>query len=77
MDILKKLQIIFRDIFDDETIILKRETSNSDIEDWDSFAQINIITACEHEFSIKFDLDDISLIKNVGSIINLIERKKI
>ena len=35
MDILNKLQQIFRDVFDDETIILTTETTQDDIEDWD------------------------------------------
>ncbi len=41
MDILKKLEVIFRDIFDDEDIVLTNETTANDIEDWDSLAQIN------------------------------------
>ena len=75
MNILNKLQDIFRDIFDDESIIITKETSSNDIEDWDSLAQINIIVACEAEFSVKFDMNDIAAIKNVGDMIDIIERK--
>ena len=42
MDILKKLEVIFRDVFDDEGILLTNETTANDIEDWDSLAQINL-----------------------------------
>ena len=35
MDILNKLQEIFRDVFDDETIVLTNETTQDDIEDWE------------------------------------------
>ena len=45
MDILEKLEIIFRDVFDDENIILTNETTANDIEDWDSLAQINLLVA--------------------------------
>lgn len=74
MDILSRLQDIFRDIFDDENIILTKETSSNDIEDWDSLAQINIIVACEAEFKIKFNLNDIAKLKDVGGMIDLIWR---
>ena len=36
MDILKKLEVIFRDVFDDEDIVLTNEITANDIEDWDS-----------------------------------------
>ena len=63
MDILKKLEVIFRDVFDDEDIVLTNETTANDIEDWDSLAQIN------------FDLEEVSKYKNVGDIVDAIEKK--
>ena len=74
MDVLSKLQDIFRDIFDDESLVLTRETKANDIEEWDSLAQVNIIVACNSEFGIKFDLDDIAKLKNVGDIVDTVER---
>jgi len=55
MDILKKLEVIFRDVFDDEDIVLTNETTANDIEDWDSLAQINLIVAIRREFKINFE----------------------
>lgn len=75
MDIISKLQDIFRDIFDEAELVLTRETTADDIEDWDSLAQINIIVSCESEFGVKFDLNDIAGIKSVGDIADMIERK--
>ena len=43
--ILKELEEIFRDNFDDDDIVLTRETTADDIEDWDSLEQINLLTA--------------------------------
>jgi len=76
MDNLSKLQDIFRDIFDNEEIALKRETSPDDIEDWDSLAQVNIVVACEDEFGVKFDLNDIAGIRNAGDILDVIEARR-
>ena len=75
MDILTKLQGIFRDILDDESLVLARETSPGNIDEWDSFAHINIIAACESEFAIKFDINDFEKIKTVGDLLNMIEGK--
>ena len=73
-EIYEKLNEIFRDVFDDETLLLSRNTSASDIEDWDSLAQINIIVNCETSFGLKFNMSDIVDLKNVGDMIDLIER---
>jgi acyl carrier protein len=75
MNTLSNLQVIFRDVFDDETITLTRCTSAEDIEDWDSLMHINIIVACENEFGIKFDLADIVELENVGGMVDVIEKK--
>ena len=74
-DILDKLQSIFRDVFDDSTLVLSVDISSDDIDGWDSLAQINIITACESEFGVKFGLNDIVNISNVGDLAGLIEEK--
>jgi len=75
MDTLSKLQEIFHDIFDDNTIVLSRETTANDIEGWDSFTHINIIVTCENEFGVKFNLSEIANLKNVGNLVDLIEKK--
>ena len=74
-EILEKLNEIFRDVFDDESIKISESTTAADIENWDSLTQINIILACNTEFDIKFDLKDVITLKNVGNIADLIERK--
>ncbi len=66
------VQNIFRENFDDDSIALTRETSPDDIEDWDSLEQINLLTAIEKQFSIKFTLDDVRDLSNVGDILDMI-----
>lgn len=75
MDIFSKVQDIFREVFDDETLEIKREFSSKDIEDWDSLAQINLIVAMEKEFGLKFNMNDIIKLANIGDMIDLIEKK--
>lgn len=68
------VQEIFRDNFDDEELVITRETCADDIEDWDSLEQINLLTAMEKKFSIKFKLEDVRGLKDVGDLLDLIER---
>ncbi|MBE6888220.1 MAG: acyl carrier protein [Ruminococcaceae bacterium] len=72
--IFEELTEIFRDIFDDEEIELTDETTADDIEDWDSLEQINLLVAIEKKFSIKFKLDEVSHLANVGDMVNLVQK---
>ncbi len=65
---------IFRDIFDDEDLEITRETCADDIDDWDSLEQINLLTAMEKEFKLKFKLEDVRGLENVGDVLDLIAR---
>ena len=72
--ILEAVQEIFRDNFDDDSLVLTRETTADDIEDWDSLEQINLLTAIEKKFNIKFKLADVRNLKNVGDLLDLVAR---
>ena len=72
--IFEELTEIFRDIFDDEEIELTDETTADDIEDWDSLEQINLLVAIEKKFSIKFKLDEVSHLANVGNMVDLVQK---
>ena len=69
-EILKRLNKIFIEIFDDESIILTNDTNAEDIDEWDSLNQIKIILACEVEFSVKLNARDISALENIGSMVD-------
>lgn len=70
-----KLQNIFRDVFDDDSIILFDAMTSDDVEDWDSLSHINLITDIETNFGITFTTEEIVKAKNVGEFIQIIENK--
>jgi acyl carrier protein len=74
-EILAQLTEIFREIFDDETIILTPETTADDIEQWDSFNHVNLIVATEQRFGIRFQTAEIEVLKNVGELVAAIAAK--
>jgi len=69
---------IFRDIFDDDSIIITDMTVAEDIEDWDSLEHINLVLALEDRFSLKFTMDEVIGMKNVGDMVDIvIERGRV
>ncbi len=74
-EIADAVQEIFRDVFDDETLVITDTTNSEDIEDWDSLEHISLIVAMEKEFSMKFDIKEVNKLENVGEMIDLIKRK--
>lgn len=65
-EIFARLNEVFRDVFDDDSIVVKPATTADDIEDWDSLEHITLISAVEKEFGMKFKMGEISSMKNVG-----------
>ena len=70
-----KLEEIFRETFDDETISLNDEMSADDIENWDSLNHVKLILACEETFNIKFETQEVDDLKKVKDLISLIKEK--
>lgn len=73
MNTLEKIQPLFRDIFDDDNLTVTEQTIATDVEDWDSFAQMQIVIAIEEMFGIKFSTDEVTGFKNVGDVVKAIE----
>lgn len=74
-EVFEKLNEIFRNNFDDETINLTDETSSADIEDWDSLEQINLVVVIQDKFGIHFNINEVNSMKNVGEMVDFILRK--
>ena len=67
-----RLNKVFRDVFDDDSITVNPKTTANDIEDWDSLEHITLISAVEREFKMKFKMGEISSMKNVGEMANIV-----
>ncbi len=72
-----RLTKVFRNVFDDDAIELTDSTTADDIEAWDSLEHITLISAVEKEFKMRFTMKEVSGMKNVGEMMNIIaERAK-
>ena len=75
-EIYERLNNVFRDVFDDESIVVKPETTANDIEDWDSLEHINLVVAVEQEFGMKFNMNEVTTMKDVGDMVKIILDRK-
>jgi acyl carrier protein len=71
-EILLGLTQVFRDVFDDDNIVLTPETTAADIDGWDSQAHVNLIVAAEVRFGIRFRTAELESLHNVGQFAQLI-----
>ena len=72
---LARLQSVFREVFDDESLSIERGTSASDIPEWDSLMHVTLIVNVEREFGVRFASSEIAGLQNVGELLDLIQRK--
>jgi len=79
MGITEKLTNVFREVFDDETIVLSDDLTANDVDAWDSLSHVNLIIAIEIAFDIEFKQSEVLNFANVGelkqNIINKLKNK--
>lgn len=74
-EIIERLDDVFRDVFDDDTLEVDENATADDIEDWDSIEHITLIGAVEDEFKMRFKMGEVSGMKDVGEMIGIIEQR--
>ncbi|MCB1667829.1 MAG: acyl carrier protein [Porticoccaceae bacterium] len=75
MDTLERLALVFEDTFTDDSYQFSEETTQEDIEEWDSLNQVRLLMAIEQEFGIKFALDEMEKLTGVAAISAVISEK--
>jgi len=73
-EIQEKLFPIFKEVFEKE-IGITPELTASDVANWDSLTHMVLITTLEERFGVKFTLRDLNKMKNVGVLMQIIEKK--
>tara|TARA_B100001750_G_C15421225_1_gene553044 strand:+ start:218 stop:469 length:252 start_codon:yes stop_codon:yes gene_type:complete len=72
---LDDLNKIIAEVFEMTPSEINLAMSPKDIKNWDSLAQLNLITAIEKEFSIVFEVDEIFSIYTIGDIFSLLKKR--
>lgn len=72
---MEELTSVFRQVFDDDTIVVHPATTANEVEGWDSLSHVNLIVAIETGFGIRFSQKDLLGFRNVGDLFNGINAK--
>ena len=75
-DTWERLQNIFRDIFEDNGLVLREDMTAADVKNWDSLNHIDLIVAVEREFKIRFTTAEVTTLNNVGALAALVDKKR-
>lgn len=75
-EIFDRLNEVFQDVFDDDSITVNERTTAADIEDWDSLSHITLISAVEDEFRMKFSMKEVVEMKNVGEMVAIVAARR-
>ncbi len=73
--VLKELDSIFAETLSDLNVNLELNTTAADVEGWDSLRHIELIINIETFYSIKFSTKEIMSVENIGSLVDLINKK--
>lgn len=76
-NVLDQVQEIFRDILDEESLIISHSTTANDVDGWDSLTHIQLIVAIEKKYKVKFSSKEILSWRNVGELIESLNSKNI
>jgi acyl carrier protein len=74
-EIVSRLTPIFRDVFNNDALVVSEGMTAKDVPTWDSLSNINMIIAVEKAFGVKFRIKDVRALKNVGELLELIKSK--
>lgn len=74
-EILNQLTGIFKNIFENDAVILQIDTTANDVDGWDSLTHTSMIVEVEKHFRVKFKLKEVLGFKNVGDMVNMIHSK--
>lgn len=74
-EIMEKLRDIISEAVDNEDLVISDSTVATDVDGWDSLAQVLIVGELQNEFGVKFTSSEINGYANVGEFVNAIREK--
>ncbi len=74
-DVIDLLTPIFRDILENDHLLLTPQTTASDIAEWDSLSHIQLVVGIEKKLKIKFTTTEIQSWQNVGDMCQSVANK--
>jgi len=74
-DIKPNLSAVFRQVFSQPSLDIQDDMTAADVPGWDSLTHVTLVFAIEQRFGVKFSTREVMVLKTVGDLVRLIERK--
>lgn len=74
-EILKTVSEVIKDVLELPNLTVTRDTTANDVDEWDSMTHMQIIAGLEGRYKVRFALGELQVLKNVGDMIELIQKK--
>jgi len=75
-EIIQRLTPIFRNVLDNDDLVITPATKAADVDGWDSLAHIHLVVSIEKTFGMRFSAEEVSSLENVGDLVALIMKKQ-
>jgi acyl carrier protein len=72
---LNQLNLVIRDVFVDDGIVVGRESTAEDVDGWDSLSHARLIMEIERRFGVSFAPGEAMDLANVGELADAIDAK--
>lgn len=69
-----KLTAIFREVFEDASLVATPAMTAGDVERWDSLTHVDMVMMVEEAFGVRLPLRDIAGLKCVGDLARLLSK---
>ena len=73
--VLERLTVVLRNVFDDDNLVATPDLTAKRVEGWDSLGNVRLFLEIEKTFSLRFTATEITALKNVGQLADLIKQK--
>ena len=71
---MKRLKAILSKVLDIDENSINDKTSPDNVETWDSFNGLMLVSELEKRFNVKFTMEEVTSVKNVGDIKKSLEK---
>ena len=71
-NVYERLNKLFRDVLDDDGLVLRQDTMAKDVEGWDSVANVQLMLGVEREFGVHLSAGQMQALRNVGDLVSVI-----
>lgn len=72
----QRLAEVFREVFNDDSLELRPESTAEDVAEWDSINHVRLMLAVQEAFAVHFSASEIARLKKVGDLTDLILSKR-